>query len=233
MNQAQEFSLNVYDRPETGKNASYRMRATKRIPAIVYGPEMKTPLPVSLDPKELRLVFRSAGRTGLVTLAPQESAPSELKGVKVLFKEIQMHPFKNELTHVDLHKLDLNRKVRVVVPLKFIGKAKGVAEGGIVSTLSREVEIKAPPTDIPNHIDVDISELNVNDSIKIEELANSYKGGKYEFIYESNYSLVAVVPPDEVEETAEEKAKAAIAAGGAAAAPKAGESAEAAKKGDK
>lgn len=222
--QTETLTLKVYGRSKNGKSAAYRTRLNGQIPAVVYGPKVITPYSVSIIPNELRPVFSKAGHTGLVTLEATDGAPSELNGVKVLVKEVQVHPYKNLYSHVDLHQIDLTRSIRVTVPLKYVGKAKGQEEGGIVSITTREVEIKCLPTEIPNHIDVDISPVELNGSIHIEELAEKLKGEKYEFIYETNFSLVSVVEPREekVETPVAAATDAAAGATPAAGAPAAG-----------
>jgi large subunit ribosomal protein L25 len=215
------LDLNVRGRPFIGKNAAYRTRATS-IPAVVYGPKVKTPFNVEVTPNEFLRIYKTAGRTGLVTLKSSEGAPKELDGQKVLIKEVQTHPFKNIATHVDFHLIDLQKKIRVTVPVSFVGKAKGLAEGGILSISSRSVTIKCLPLDIPNHIDADVSELGVGDSLHIEELAKKFETSKLEFMYESNYSLAAIVRPEEEVAAAPVAAAAdatAAAGAGAAAAP--------------
>lgn len=214
--QTESLTLKVYPRKGSGKSAAFRSRLEKLVPAIVYGPEMKTPIQVSLPANETVLTYRKVGRTTLLTVEAVDGAPAELNGAKVLIKEIQAHPLKNTLLHVDLHKLDLKRKVRVTVPLNFTGKAKGLSEGGLMSIASRQVVVKVLPTDIPQHLDVDVSKLGVNESIHISDLAKSFEAGKFEFMYESDYAIVAVVPPEE-EKAAE--VVAAPGAEGAAAAP--------------
>jgi len=217
--ESEQLTLTVHGRTGLGKNKSYRLRVDNLVPGVVYGPKMKAPVAITVNPKEVRAAYMKAGRTGLVTLQAAEGAPTELTGTKILFKEIQSHPYKNILTHVDLHQLDLSRKVRVTVPLSFVGKARGLAEGGIMNIVSRQVEIKCLPQDIPNHIDVDVSDLGVNDSIHVTELAKKLESEKIEFIYENEFALVAVVPPEEEKATAADPAAEAAAAAAAGAAP--------------
>lgn len=225
----QTLKLGVHGRDRTGKNVSYRIRAQQMVPGVVYGPKLKTPVTITLAPKQIREIYSKSGKTGLVTLESLEGAPSELNGTKVLFKEIQTHPYKNLITHVDLHQLDLERKIRVTVPLAFTGKAKGLAEGGIMNIVSRSVVIKALPTDIPNHIDVDVSDLGVNDSIHVAELSKKLESSvKYEFLFENDFALVAIVPPEEEKAATPEVAAADAAAAAAPGAPAAGGAAPAA-----
>jgi len=193
----ENFSLQVKPRPVLGKNAAYRARVAKSVPAVVYGPNMKTPVSVHIDPALFVPMYRKVGRTGLITLQTIEGAEASLNGTKVLVKDLQTHPLKNTLLHVDFHQIDLKKAIRMTVPLNFIGKAKGLADGGLMSISARQVEIRVLPTEIPNHIDVDVSDLGVTDSIHISELAKKMEGSKFEFMYESDYALVAVVRPED------------------------------------
>ncbi len=219
--QSQQVELKVYARKGTGKSASFQTRAEGRVPAVVYGPKMKQPVSISLIPNELLLVNKVAGKTGIVTLMATDGAPTELQGVKVLLKELQTHPYKNRLTHVDLHAIDLSKKMRVMVPVQYVGKAIGTVEGGITNISTRQVEIRCAPDKIPAHLDIDVSALNLNESIHIEDVEKLFP--ELEFLYESNFSLVAVTEQrEEAAAVAVVDPAAAAAAGAPGAAPAAG-----------
>ena len=238
-------TLEIYPRTSSGKNAAYKTRRSKFIPAVVYGPRIgqktekvttRTGISICLEPRNFVSVYQNKGRTTLVDLSLQDGAPSELAGSKVLIKDLQKHTLKNEVMHVDILQLDLTQSLRVSVPLKFIGKAIGLVEGGILSIISRQAEIRCLPEDIPHEIEVDVTDLKVNDSLHIQELSEKTKAAgnkKYEFIYDSDYTLCAVVPPEE-EKVVAPVADAAAAAGApgapaaAGAAPAAGDKAGAA-----
>ncbi len=239
----QELKLEVYPREKTGRSASFRVRTAGRVPAVIYGAGLSKDgkaLPVSLSLPNFKKLYTLKGKSTLLSLEPKEGAPSDLSQRKVLFKEVQTHPLKNTVVHVDIHELDLKKPIRIVVPLTFVGKAKGLAEGGIMSIITRQVEIKALPQDIPNHIDVDVSDVGLNDSLNVDDLVKKMGTTKYEFIYEHSFVLVSVNPPEEekvAEVTAEaataEGAAAGAAAPGAAAAPAAAGAAAPAAAGDK
>lgn len=199
-------TLEIYPRVGNGKSAAHKTRDGNLIPAVVYGPRIgqtdgaKSGISVCLEPRNFVAVYQTKGRTALVDLTIQDGAPKELAGSKVLIKALQKHTLKNEVLHVDIMQLDLTQALRVSVPLKFVGKAIGIIEGGILSIISRQAEIRCLPTDIPQEIEVDVTELKVNDSLHIHELAEKHKAGgnkKYEFIYDSDYTLCAVVAPEE------------------------------------
>lgn len=216
------LQIQVRGRSGRGKNANYRTRQDGFVPAVVYGPLLKENILVSVDPKQLVATYRKAGHTSLVSLEAVEGAPKELHGTKVLLGEIQTDPLSRRTLHVDLHQLNLKKKVRVVVPLVFAGKAKGLGEGGLMSISMRQVEIRCLPLEIPHQLEVDITDLNIGDSIHVEDLAKKMETDKLEFIYDSNFSIVAIVQPEEEKAAATTDAAAAAPAAGAAPAAAAG-----------
>jgi len=208
--QTQSFELEVFPRTQKGKNAARKLRNQGLVPAVVYGPNMTEAVSVQINEKDTLQLYKKTGRSNLVTLKANGEDSHGVNGSKVLFSDIQVHPFKTKLIHVDLHKLDPNKSVRVTIPLTFSGKAKGLQEGGIVSIVSREVEIRVKPQDIPAAIDVDLTDLDVNSSVHLSDFAK--KTSQYEFIFENDIVLAACNVPEEQEATPEEKAKAAAAA---------------------
>jgi len=189
MNQ-QTVTLKVYGREGTGKGPARRVRMKDMVPGIIYGPKIKTPLPVSFMPNDILFAHKAAGKTALVTLETVEGAPSELNGTKVLFKAVEKHPYKVKFVHVDLHQIDLTKKLRVVVPIHFTGKAKGQADGGIVNVSVRQVEIRCAAIDIPSHLDIDISNIGLNEGLHVSDLETLYPN--VEFIYENDSTLLTI-----------------------------------------
>ena len=205
--QSDEF-IDVYPRVRIGKSGAFRARKDNLSPAAIYGTQIgegKKSIAINLNPSNFLKVFRKYGKSALVPVKVHDGADASLSDGKVLIKEIQTHPYKNsEVTHVDLHQIDMNSVQRFNVPLNYVGKAKGLAEGGILQIINRVVDIKCAAKDLPSSIDVDVSDLDVNASLKIDEIAEKLKDQPYEFIFESAYALVTVVPPAEVAKTAEE-----------------------------
>ncbi|MEO5667821.1 MAG: 50S ribosomal protein L25 [Bdellovibrionota bacterium] len=216
MAQQNAITLKVYGREQTGKGASIQLRLKDMVPGVVYGPQLKTPLNISLIPNEIIAAHKAAGKTTLVTLDAVDGAPAQLKGMKVLFKSIDAHPFKTRFVHVDFHAIDLTKKMRVVVPVHFVGKSLGQAEGGILNATLRELEIRCAPDQIPSSIDVDITNLNLNDSIHLSEVEKLFPN--LEFIYENDYSLVTISEIREEKAAVVDPAAAAVAVAGAPAA---------------
>ena len=196
-----ERELWVEKRTETGKGPARRLRREGKIPAIIYGPG-REPQPVVVDPKQVKKILRSP--TGKNTLLTLKSDDSELKGRKVLIKDQQIDPITDELIHIDLMEVKEDRPVRVRVPISFKGKPKGVERGGILEEHIRELEIMCLPSQIPEILEVDISELDLGDSLHIRDL----KLEGIRVLTEGHLALVTIVAPEVAEagEEAEEEA---------------------------
>jgi large subunit ribosomal protein L25 len=170
------------------KQTARRLRRSGKIPGVLYGPKTQT---IALELNKKEFSSRVAGLEGshLVRL---KSDSASLVDKVALVKEMQFHPITGEVVHADLYEVDLTAKIRVQVPLHFIGKAVGVVRGGILQPIVREIEVECLPLDIPDFFNVEVSELDIGDSAHIEDLTMP-EGIKA--IYESNLALVAVVPP--------------------------------------
>jgi large subunit ribosomal protein L25 len=182
------------DARESGsKQKARRLRRAGKIPAVLYGPKTQ-PVALELDAKDFS--SRVAGLEGshLVRL---KSAANTLAEKVALVKEMQYHPISGDVIHADLFEVDLTAKIQVHVPLHFVGKAFGVTRGGVLQPIVREIEVECLPLDIPEFFNVEVSALDIGDSVHLEEL--SMPSG-VTAIYESNFALVTVATPT-VEET--------------------------------
>jgi large subunit ribosomal protein L25 len=182
-----------------------------QIPGVLYGPKTQA-IGLALDKREFSSRVADLEGSHLVRLKSESPA---LADKVALVKDMQHHPISGEVIHTDLYEVDLTEKIVVSVPLHFIGKAEGVVRGGILQPIVREIEVECLPLDIPAFFDVDVSKLDIGDSVHIEEL--SMPAG-VTAVFESNVALVTVVPP-----TVEEAPAAAAAPEGAEAAPTAPE----------
>jgi large subunit ribosomal protein L25 len=186
-----DATLEVVKREGRGKNEANRLRAAGKIPAVVYGTrgkDAKAPegVAVSVDPKEmLKILHSDTGANTLITLK------LDGKESRVMVKEYQLDPITHSLLHADFYQLALDKAIVVSVPILLTGEAKGVKlQGGIVDFVSREIEVECLPTDIPEHIDVDIAELALNEAIRVRDLA---VGPKWKSITEPETMIVHVV----------------------------------------
>jgi large subunit ribosomal protein L25 len=182
------LEIQVDAREAGSKQQARRLRRDGKIPAVFYGP--KTPA-VALELNKKEFSTRVAGLEGshLVRL---KSASAALADKVALVKEMQYHPITGDVIHADLYEVDLTARIQVHVPLHFVGKAAGVVRGGILQPIVREIEVECLPMDIPQFFDVEVSALDIGDTIHIEDL--SMPEG-VTVVHEANLALVAVVPP--------------------------------------
>ena len=159
-------ALNIQLRNETGKGISRQLRREGRLPGVVYGKGIE-PTAISLDQRELeKLLVGDGAMNALITLNGGEG----LNGSVVIVADLTVEPLKGTPKHVDLHKVNMDEKVRVEVSIKLKGTAKGVKDGGLLDFVKHTVEIECPPALIPAHIDVDITGLTIGHSIHVSDL---------------------------------------------------------------
>ena len=164
----------VVAKPREGKftkNAAHRVRVAGKIPAVLYG-SGHNPVAIEVDPKQIsRILFSETGHNTIfdVEVAGQSTA-------KAMIVDWQREPIKDLLIHIDLKRIALDKALRVSVRVKLMGIPVGVkASGGILDQVLREVEIECLPGDIPSHIDVDISGLEMHGVLRVSELPHSDK----------------------------------------------------------
>lgn len=161
-----ELTLRAQAGRELGSRASRRLRREGRVPAVVYGQDME-PVLVDVDHRELMAALvTEAGLNALIAVDVDGG-----ETYTTLPREVQRHPYKPFITHLDFVKIDLTEKTEAEVAIDFVGESVGVRTGGgIISTIKTTVLIEALPTEIPNSIEIDVSDLDVGDSLKVSEL---------------------------------------------------------------
>lgn len=205
-----EATLEVTKRDSRGKNEANRLRAAGRIPAVVYGSTKDGKAPegvaVTVDPKQLlRILHSDSGANTLITLK------SDGKDARVMVKEYQLDPVTHQLLHADFYQLALDKAISVRVPFVIKGEPKGVkVQGGLLDFVTREITVLALPTEIPEHIDVDVSELMLNQSIRVKDLAQD---SKWKAVSDPETMIVHVVMPKAEEAAAPAEGAAPAAAG--------------------
>jgi large subunit ribosomal protein L25 len=206
-------TLKIEKRDGRGKNEARRLRASGRIPAVLYGAEKGKALEIAVDPKILlRILHSESGVNSLIALEGLGEGAAE---ARVLVKEYQLDPIGHRLLHADFYQVAMDKTLTVTVPVVLKGEAKGVKQqGGIVDFVNREIEIEVLPGDIPESIVVDISELMLNQGVRVRDLHT--EGVKWSPVSDPDTMLVHVVTL-KVEEEA--PAADAAAAPGAAAEP--------------
>jgi large subunit ribosomal protein L25 len=153
------------------KNAARRVRAAGKIPAVLYGGGHEA-IAVEVDPKQIsRILFSETGHNTIFDVAVGTQAAA-----KAMIVDWQREPIKDQLIHIDLKRIALDKLLQVSVRVKLMGTPIGVkTEGGILDQVMREVEIECLPTDIPNHIDVDVSDLAMYGVLRVSDLPHSDK----------------------------------------------------------
>jgi len=184
-------------RDATGKGVARKLRAAGRIPAVVYGRGTESRA-ISVDPKALVQLLQKggAGMNTLIELSVDGTAKT------VLVKELQRDPVRGRPLHTDFYLVDLDQKVEVSVPIHLIGRPEGVELGGILDHPLREIELECLPRAIPESIDVDVSALDVGDSIHVRDLELP-EGVSVQS--DVNLAVASVVAPVAVEEPVAEE----------------------------
>src|SRR5687767_14971367 len=198
-----DATLQAEKREERGKNAARRLRASNRIPAVLYGAEKGKAVEIAVNPKVLSRILHS--ESGVNTLIGLDLGGSS---TRVLVKEYQLDPIDHKLLHADFYQVAMDKTLTLTVPIVLKGEARGVKQqGGIVDFVNREIEIEVLPADIPEHIDIDISELLMNQGLRVRDIYT--EGAKWKPITDPDMMIVHVVPPKAEEPTATPEAAAA------------------------
>ena len=160
------LKLEVREREEIGSRHTRRLRSQGLIPGVLYGKGHARPIVV--PERELRTVM--TGKSGLHAILDVVIEGQTTPHHAVL-KDFQRHPIRGTLTHVDFHEVRLDRPIQATVSLELVGESPGSKQGGIVQLVSREVQLEALPTGVPEHVELDISALEVGVTLRIEDLA--------------------------------------------------------------
>jgi large subunit ribosomal protein L25 len=218
------IELAVTPRDATRKGSARDVRQQGKVPAVLYGAHRDTTA-IAVDSREFETKIGNIEGTHLIRLS---SSAAELGGRLVLVKEVQRHPVSRQLLHTDLYEVDVTAKIKLRVPLHFIGRAQGVELGGILQPIRREVEVLCLPTEIPDYLEIDVSALGIHDAVHISDLKPP---AGVEIPFDTDEALVTVLPPvvEEVKVAAEpEVVEGAAPAAAPAAEPAKGESPKAA-----
>jgi large subunit ribosomal protein L25 len=169
-----EAVLDATKRSTKGKNEARRLRASGRIPAVLYGAQKfgdaPAPESVSVDPKPfLRILHSASGFNTLITLKLDGGGES-----RVLVRNVQRDPVTNHPLHADFYRVNMERKIQVTVPILLRGEARGVkVDGGVLDFVHREIDVLVLPADIPDSLEVDITNMAIGDAIHVRDLAGS------------------------------------------------------------
>ena len=206
-----EAVLEAVERSQRGKNEARRLRATGKMPAVLYG-DKDGGRAISVDPKTLSKILRTElGANTLIQLKLDGGGET-----RVLVKEYQIDPVTHQLLHADFYRVAMDKLIRVTVSVVPRGEPKGVKQqGGVLDIVHRQIEIECLPADIPEHIVIDVSEMMVGQNVRVRDVAVD---AKWKALSDPEMMLLHVIIP-KVEEVAPTPEAAAAAAGAAPAEP--------------
>jgi large subunit ribosomal protein L25 len=162
----QQKQLNIELRSKTGKGISRQLRSADRVPGVVYGKGMD-PIAVSIQYRELRAALAGeGGQNNLITLVGGGTLDQSM----AIIVDLQRDALKGTYKHVDLHRINMSEKLRVTIPVVLKGTAIGVKEGGLLDFAHHELHVECLPGNIPDHIEIDISDLGIAHSLHINEI---------------------------------------------------------------
>ena len=207
--------LEAQARPSMTKGERNQLRGEDKVPAVIYG-RGDDNLPLIVDGRILRQVLTTGGSNVLVDLAVKAKG-KKTRQETVMFKDVQRDMlFQDRIIHVDIIRISMTDKIEVSVQLNFVGEPVGADDGGVLTVVTREVLVKCLPGDIPEQFDIDISALNIGDSITAESMVLE---GDIELLTLPETTLVQVLAPmaeEELEPAAEDEAAGEEAAAEAA-----------------
>lgn len=182
-----QATLRAEQREATGSGPAGRLRRDGWVPGVIYGPEQES-VPLKVEEPELRQLLEAIRVDNtLVDLEVDDGGPR-----KVLIREVQRHPWKARLLHVDFFQIEEDEEIRVGVPIEFVGVPTGVSEdGGILQTVRDSIEIECLPDEIPERFEIDVSALEIGDSLHVADLNT----GGVRPLEELDATLCVVVPP--------------------------------------
>jgi large subunit ribosomal protein L25 len=201
-----EATLEATARDTFGKNEARRTRRDGKVPAVLYGGDGKEATPIAVEPRALlRILHSDSGQNTLISLKLAGSGDA-----RVLVKDFQLDPITHHVLHADFYRVAMDKVLQVTIPVTVHGEPKGVKQqGGILEFIRREIEIECLPGDIPEHVDVDVSELMLHQGIRVRDVATD---PKWKPITEGDAMLVHVIMPKAEEAPAPEAAAAAATA---------------------
>ena len=200
----EQMQLKATVRKTTGDGPARALRRAGQIPAVLYGRKTE-PMALCVNTRELETLARQGNITQLLFDIRIENGKTQTK--RVMIKEFQTHPVTRNFLHVDFYEIDMQRKIKVGVPIITTGKSIGVERGGILQIVRRELEVLCLPGKIPSEIPIDITDLDIGDSVHVEEVPLD---SDVELDAEHNFTVLTVVAPrveEEPEPEEEEEAE--------------------------
>ncbi|MBO8127785.1 MAG: 50S ribosomal protein L25/general stress protein Ctc [Peptococcaceae bacterium] len=202
-------SMKVEQRDDRGRSARNRLKVEGKIPAVVYGRKIGS-VAIAVEGRVLESILSNFGGKALIEMEIPRNG--ETAKYHTIIKELQRHPYKQEILHVDFQQISLEEELETTTALHLVGDAAGAEKGGVVEQLLWEVEISCLPTNIPEYLEVDISSLDVGETLHVAQI-NPPEGVK---ILTDPDTVVASCYLEKAETEAEEEAGEEETAGGEA-----------------
>ncbi|MFJ7983425.1 50S ribosomal protein L25/general stress protein Ctc [Lysinibacillus xylanilyticus] len=182
--------LSVKKREAGHRSTLTQLRKGGAIPAVIYGYNLDS-TPISISEKEFRKSVQKDGQNGVFSM--------ELDGkqVNVVVSEIQQCSMKDEVNHIDFLAINMSEVIESEVPIKLVGESVGISVGGILMQPNLDVKIKVKPADIPEAIEVDITELKIGETITVADIRDKIE---FDIISENDHTLVTIMAPAVVDE---------------------------------
>jgi len=193
-----ELKANI--RATVGNGPARRLRQAGQIPAVLYGPKTESVL-LTVNKSDLDLALKQ-GRSGQIILNLVVQDNGETYTRPAMIKELQLHPLSRNYLHIDFYEIDLDRKITLGIPIVTVGSSVGVERGGVLQIVRRELEVECLPFEVPESIEIDITDLDMGDSIHLEDISLD---GDVELLGEPNLTVVTVLSPKLEEEPEEEE----------------------------
>ncbi|MFC3882068.1 50S ribosomal protein L25/general stress protein Ctc [Bacillus songklensis] len=182
--------LKATERKDLKHSTTTRLRKQGNFPAVVYGNKVESK-PISINSADFIKAIRESGRNGVLTLTVDNDKFS------VMLHDIQTDPLKREVLHADFQVVDMSKEVEVDVNIVLTGDAPGVKEGGVMQQAIHQVSVRALPQDIPSSIEIDVSNLQIGDTVTVENIDTN---GKYELNHEPSETIASILPPKQEED---------------------------------
>lgn len=181
------ITLKAKKRENLSRSTTKQLRKDGYIPGVVYG-KSQEPITVSVNNIDLIKTIRDEGRNAIISLEIEDEKP-----VDVMVHDYQKEIVKDDIIHVDFFAVDMAEEMDVQVPVRIEGEAIGVKEGGVLQQPIFELQVRAKPADIPEEITVDVTNLNIGDSLAVQDIE---KTGNYEILDDPETTVVVILSPD-------------------------------------
>lgn len=202
----EEMVLTAEIRKEKGKSVARKIRRQGFIPAVLYGKDVETMM-LKISEREWKRLSKNLKKTSILKMQLKKNGKTE--DISVMVKDVQKEICKDDILHIDFLHVSMERKMEVEVPIHLTGKAKGLVNNGVVEQHLRTIIVACLPTQIPEKLDVDVTELDIGDSIHVSDLSKTYP--ELKFLEHPEVAIVTVLPPEteevaKTEETEKEEA---------------------------